>query len=308
MNEDTQPALTRYKRTKIAGLSLAVVLLSALIWFVFDDKERELFVPVVIGDLPAGLILATLPPKEVEVRVKGQHYRIKNLHPGRYQYTIDPSTLPVGLHPIALQANRFGFPEGVSVDRIHPDIILLKIEPEIKKQVPITVTLSGKPAAGYHVADAVSRPSSVILKGPESILQPLSQALTQSIDIAGLSASIKKAIGLDLPDNLAIDGKDTLFQAEVYLEEKIITKRYKEIIVEGIGTDRNHTIAPSSIQIEISGPMKVLERMDARTDINAYVDLKNLKPGVYVRPVAISLPLETILVSVNPKIFSITIK
>jgi len=308
MSDEKHPPLKRYRRAKVFGLCLGAGIIGFLVWSVFAGKDMDLFVPVDVADLPPGLALAGLPLKEVEVRVRGPKHLLRSLSGADYRYAIDTTDMSIGINRFPLQEDRFGFAEGISISRIHPATLILRVEKAVTKQVPVMVTLSGKPAAGYRIADAVARPSSVTLSGPESVLLPLEKAMTESIDISGISESVKKEIALNLAETLSIESSSDMFHAEIYLAERIVSKAFRDISVEGIGTHLDHTITPQTIHIEISGPMKVLERMDAGEDIRAYVDLKALEPGVYVRAASISLPLKTTLVSVDPEIFSVTIR
>lgn len=295
-------------KIKITGVCLAVGVLAFLVWSVSVSKEMTVFVAVDVGDLPPGLVLNDLTPGGVEVQISGPKYLIKTLSDTNHKLVLDPTGVTIGINRIELQKDRFPFPEGITVSHIHPSILTLKVEKAGRKQVPVMVSYSGDPATGYRVADAVARPSSVILSGPESALSSLDKAMTKPIDIQGLSESFRREIALDLSETFTIESSPDVFHAEIFLEEKTISRKFSDITVEGLGTSFKHSIRPQTINIEINGPMNVLEKMDADKDIRAYVDLKALAPGVYVRPAAISLPLNTILVAVTPEIFSVTIE
>ena len=51
-----------------------------------------------------------------------------------------------------LSANDFNVPRGVTVGRITPPVVHLRLEPVIKRTLPVSVRLSGKPAAGLGPA------------------------------------------------------------------------------------------------------------------------------------------------------------
>ena len=294
-------------RIKMTGVCLALVVLAFLVWSVSASKEMTVFVGIDVGALAPGLALKGLTPVGVEVQVSGPKYLIKTLTDINHRFVLDSTGATIGINRIELQKDRFPFPEGITISHVHPSVVTLKIEKLVRKQVPVMVSYDGKPSAGYRVADAVARPSSVVLSGPESILASVDRAMTKPIDIRGLAESLRREISLDLSETLTIEPSSDVFHAEIFIEERTISKQFSDITVDGLGTSFTYSIRPRTISIEISGPMNALEKMNVTEDIRAYVDLKTLAPGVYVRPVAISLPLDTTLVAVTPEIFSVTI-
>ena len=95
--------------------------------------------------------------------------------------------------------------------------------------------------------------------------------------------------------------------AEIFIEEKTDAKIYHDIPVEGRDTQYRYSVSPPGVNIEVKGPVNVLEKLYTEKGIKVYVDLKGLKPGVYVRRAAIALPLKTTLVSAEPEIFTVKI-
>ena len=49
------------------------------------------------------------------------------------------------------------------------------------------------------------------------------------------------------------------------------------------------------------------DKLDNEKGIHVYVDLKSLKPGVYIRRATITLPVKTTLIGVKPEIFTVKI-
>ena len=307
MTDSTRLPGNNPNKLKIAGVCLAMVVLALLVWSVSASKEMTVFVGVDVGALAPGLALNDLIPVGVEVQVSGPKYLIKTLSDTNHECVLDPTGVTIGINRIELHKDHFPFPEGITISHIHPSVVTLRIEKLVKKQVPVMVSYNGKPSAGYWVADAVARPSSVVLSGPESILSSVDKVMTKPIDIQGLAESMRREISLDLSETLSVEQLPDVFHAEIFIEERTISKQFNDITVEGLGTSFTYSIRPPTINIEISGPMNALEKMNATEDIRAYVDLKTLAPGVYVRPVAISLPLNTTLVAVTPEVFSVTI-
>jgi len=270
--------------------------------------ETDIFVAVGPDQIPSGLTLSGPPLKGIEVRVRGPKSTVLTLADINIRYVLDLSGVDVGVTSIPINSDRISLPMGVSIDKITPAFLTVKIEKEVTKELPVNIAYTGKPATGFSAVGAVAKPLSVTVRGPESILDPMTEIPTKPIDIKGLSESFKKEIALNLPENIEIVSPSGIVFAEIFIEETIITRAFKDIVVEGKDTPYSYSITPAAIHIEVKGPANILETLQDKQGIQVYVDLKGLTPGVYVRPAVITLPVNTTLVGVKPEIFTVKIK
>ena len=169
------------------------------------------------------------------------------------------------------------------------------------------IAFSGEPAAGFAVVNALAKPLSVILQGPENVLSSIEEILTKPIDIKGLSGSFKKEIALDLPEDIESAAHSGIILAEVFIKEKIVTQIITDIIVNGKGTSYDYSIKPPIIDIEVKGPGHIIGKLHKKTGVKVYVDLEGLNPGVYIRRATITLPVKITLIRVKPEIFTVKI-
>jgi len=295
------------KRRKWLGIFFLLGLFLFMYRILFSSEKIELSIPVELVNLPNSLVLTQRPAREIELLLEGPKYRVNNLADVDSRYVVDLSDASQGINRIPVQQDGFQFSRAFRIERIIPATLTLKAESAMIKEVPVMVAVSGKPAAGFIFVDAVARPSSVVLKGPEDFLGSIEKVMTQPIDINGLSEGYKKQITLDLDEMLEVAAPTGLFLAEIFIEKKVITKTFDNIPVKGRDSVFQYRIKPDSICMEISGPENILEKLDAGKNINVYVDLKDLKPGIYVKPAVITLPLETMLISVDTEIFTVAI-
>lgn len=243
----------------------------------------------------------------IEVRINGPKSKIKALSNLKLRYELDLSGVNNGFNSIPIDQDQIQLPGRVSIVKVSPAQVTVKIEKEIENKLPVKITLFGKPATGYMVASTIARPLSVTLRGPETVISSKEVALTKPINIKGLSESFKKEIALDIAAEVQIVGSSNIIFAEVLIEEKIAIKKIKGILVKGNETPYNYRITPPTIDIEVKGPANIIDKLDKENGINIYVDLKDLKPGVYIRRASISLPVKTTLMRVTPEIFTIKI-
>jgi len=298
-----------YSRRQIKWLFICLLLGAAafLLWSGCARQEADLFLPVETDGMPAGLTVTGPPLQGIDVRVRGSKSVLANLSDLKLRYSLDLSAVSLGVNKIAIDQKRITLPKGISVVKVHPAFITLRVEKEITKELPVVIAFTGKPASGYLVADAVAKPLAVILRGPENMLGPMKKILTKPVDLNGRSESLKKEIALDLAEEIESVAPAKIVQAQIFIAEKIVIRNYNDINVIGEGTPYTYEITPPKINIEVKGPLNVLEKLYAENGINVHVELKGLKPGVYVRRAAIALPVKTTLIGSKPEIFTVKI-
>jgi YbbR domain-containing protein len=279
---------------------------SLLIPFVFI-QEADIFLPITAEKVPKGLIVTDTPVKGMEVRVRGLKSVIRVLPRRKIHYTMDLSNVTVGVNTIMVRKDRVPFPKGVSVLKINPSVITVKVEKEIKKNLPIHISLIGKPANGFAVVRTKAEPASVTLGGSIAILGPMDEVSTKHININGLSGSFKKKVALNLKENLRLVDSSEIILAHVVIRERIVEKTFNNIPVIGKETPYAYHITPPTITIRVKGPSNSIEKLFEDKGIQAYINLEGLKPGKHKKRATITLPVKITLIDAKPEIFDITI-
>lgn len=294
----------------ILGIVLITGILAAFIWWRSPGsvlQETEIIIPVDLSRVPAGLTISGQEIKGIEVGVQGAPAALKALSNHKLKYAPEFYGLSEGTTSVVIDKALISLPKGLTILRVNPPSISFRVEKEINKQVRVNVSVSGKVASGYAVSASVSKPSSVILRGPTSALDPIDEVATKPVDVNGLSASIKKELALNLPEEVKVIFPSGVLLAEIDIQEKIITKKFETVPVTGKNSSFNYKISPRHITFEIQGPENILEKLHQENGLQASVDLKDLKPGVYVRHASISLPVKTTLTQVSPEVFTVTV-
>ncbi len=293
------------KKIKWLAVCIAIGIFAYFIWPAASLDETDILIPVGLDKIPSGLTITSFSPKNIEVRVRGPKFAIKNIYNLKLLYSADLSEVATGLNSVPVNLEHISFPEKLSIISVNPDFLDVVADIEIYKKVPVKVFYTGEPASNFFVSDTLAKPSSLILRGPEKLLHPIEKVLTKSVDISGASKFFKKEITLDLPEGIDIVFPSGVIHAEIFLKEKFSTKKFSNIPVKGKNTKYSYSITPSEINVEIKGPENILEKIKEK--INVYVDLKGLKPGIYVRRAVITLPVKTTLSGVEPEIFTVKI-
>ena len=279
---------------------------SLLIPYVFI-QESDIFIPIVSEKVPKGLIVTDMPFKGIAVHVRGLKSIVRALYRLKIRYTIDLSKVTIGVNIIPVRKARIPFPKGVSVLKINPTVIRVRVEKEIKKNLPVRISLTGTPANGFAVVNTKAEPASVTLRGSVATLGPMDEVSTKRLNITGRSGSFKKKMTLDLKENLRlVDSSEVIF-AHVVIGERVIDKIFNNIPVIGKQTPYVYRITPTTITIKVKGPSNLIEKLSEDRGIQAYIDLQDLKPGKYKKRATITLPVKITLIDAKPEMFDINI-
>lgn len=290
---------------RLFGILLGLLMCFCLPGRAANEHETDILVPIEPYKLPEGLTLVGPPLKEIEVRVQGARSALESLSLNKPRYNLDLSSVTIGVESIPINPDMLQMPDGVKITRVNPAYLTVRVDRRLKKQVPVTISVSGKPATSFYIDDFVAKPSTVMICGPETVLGSIDAILTKPIDIDGRSESFRKETALELEVGVEACASSGIILAEIYIAEKEVTRRFTDILVEGENTPFNFSISPPTITIEIKGPQKIVENLQPEKDIRVLVELKDLIPGVYVRRATITLPVKTSLVIVEPKLFTV---
>ncbi len=298
-----------YNRRNLFVLTLLVLAGMAFffLWPAPPLQETDLLIPINFGKAPAGLTVTGSPLKGIEVRIRGSESSIRSLSSHKLSYGVDLSSAEIGIRTFPIDKDLITLPKDIAIVKIDPSSLTVRVEKEITKELPVVISFADKPGKGFIVTNAIAKPASVIARGPEDILSPLERVSTKSIDLKGVSESFKKEIALSLPEHINVIFPSGILRAEVSISQKIDSRQIKDIPVKGKNTPYRYQITPSVISIEIRGPMNTLAKVQNGKEIQVYVDLKGLNPGVYHRRAAMTLPPSTTLVDARPELFTVRI-
>ena len=85
----------------------------------------------------------------------------------------------------------------MAITRIHPAQVVVVLQKQIKKTLPVKARVIGRPANGYQVDSIKVRPEVVEVAGPEEVIKELENLFTKSVDIGGRRDSLVQEVTLD---------------------------------------------------------------------------------------------------------------
>lgn len=292
------------------GIKLISVLCAIVLWFFVVGEEKAeigVTVPVEIVNIPQGLMIVNDVENGIDVRVNGPRSLIRQLANQKLSKSIDLTRAGPGLISFPIGPENLPLPRGVRVIRVRPTSITIFLERVKRKGVTVQAVVVGEPAPGYQVAGVTVEPQQVTVSGPESELAGLSRVWSKPIDVSGLTSSVRRPVGLDFKGYHLSAVSDVPLEALVQVEERVVTREFRDVPVRVMGAEYAYTVEPPRINLLVMGPMNAVRGLEVGEGLDVTIDIAGLKPGHYVRRALIKLPLNTTLVQSEPKLFEVDI-
>lgn len=294
----------------LGGSNLALKALSLVIavglWVAgHRDTERAIEVPVEFRNIPADLMVTDNRVDYVVLRLMGPRTLVSTLDANKVKLSLDLDGARSGAASYPLAAEEFNIPRGIAVARITPPVIHLRLEPVSKRTLPVSVRLSGKPLAGYRVAQATASPANVVVQGPADEVRRLAIMETVAVDVEETRGSIKRRV------RLSNDGKPltvTPDQVEVVvtIEEEQVTRTFEDLEVQAKDFNGVYRVVPPTVTLRVSGPKTSVEKLKL-TSNEVYLNLKGLSVGEHNVPLEFNLLPDVKVQEQKPQRFRVRI-
>jgi YbbR domain-containing protein len=295
-----------FKNLSIKFLSFILAL--ALWLYVTNQGKTEisLSIPVQFANIPKGLELLSSSAEYVTLRVWGARDKIRNLSPQKIKASIDLSNSKKGESIFYLTTDIFDLPQGVSIAKITPADIKVKLEETLIREVPIKPEYTGEPPYGYKIKKIRIRPTKAKIAGPVSVAKTIHKIHTNPIDISEMTEDSVKRVSLQLPKQPLRIIQATPFYAYISIEEIFGTKDFKGIPIN-INNSGDHVVVnPTAIKVVLKGPLAILRDLK-REDLVVKLDLMKKQPGTYHLPPSVELPDRLILEKLEPRLITVKI-
>lgn len=181
------------------------------------------------------------------------------------------------------------------------------------KTVAIRPNFTGQVAAGYWVKEVSLSPSVVVVTGSLDTLEKLSQLMTESISLAGLSQTSEIKSKLSLPAGVTASDNLTDVTVAITLEKTQTTKTISpEIVYLHLSSGlKVATITPAAFTATVAGNAETLSAL-AESSVKISVELASYQSAgrysVAVSTSSFTLPGGVTLVSFLPSAIDVTLE
>ena len=294
----------RLKRTVLdnLGLKLFSLIVSIALFTIVHGSEagqRSLYVPVVAMLPPdgAGKILVGELPDKVKITLSGSRSVVNSIN------AVDAVQMNLTDAPryYAFEPSLFGLPAGIDVQAT-PAALTLDWEPRQERKLPVRVQLSGVPEASLEIiGKPVATPNRVLVKGPRSSVEAMSELPTDLLAVGNLGAGTHRIRVplLSLPAQVTAVGASDV-TVELTLEAKREQRRLKRLTVAALNISGPATIRPSHVDVIVAAPERTLDELDP-DHVVPVIDF----PAGTADGVALSLPVQLRGVDENVRVVRI---
>jgi YbbR domain-containing protein len=181
------------------ALKLLSLLAAAGVWLWVSGEERLEFsfpAPLVLQNLPSPVALAADPPDEVMVRLRAPEVLLKSLSAGDIDARIDLAGLAAGEHAIPITAEQVRVPYGAEVVKVVPEVVTLRLEPRVVREVAVEPRVEGTVEEGFRVAEVSVEPDRVAVEGPEGAVNAVDRLGTARVPLEGRREPFTASVGV----------------------------------------------------------------------------------------------------------------
>ena len=152
-------------------------------------------------------------------------------------------------------------PDGVQIENVEPSRIPIRLERLIEQTRDVKVNLEGQPAEGYEVRSIEITPARVRVRGPQSHIESLPNAPTETISLDGRRETfVEGQIAIDVQDQKIIT-LDPIVSVRVQIEEQRVERTFANVPVRLSDANNEIPIEPNQASITVRAPRSIAERL-----------------------------------------------
>ncbi len=305
-------------RIGVTSLSDDVTVLSyspSTVSVTIDPRVRkEVPVRVEMGTPPDGLIVAEPRLSAKTVTAIGPASVLDQVDHARAAVRIDQSgvsvSTPVQLEAVDVRGAVIGPNQGVTLT---PDSVTVQIDvtpAETTKVVPVVASVAGTPGVGFVLGEVRVDSPVVTLEGLSGALGAVTEVVTGSVSIAGLTADATFTPDLVIPAGARLAGGQ---EATVTVSVTVTATDATRTLLVGaqcVNVAAGAACLPQTDQlaVTISGPGATLADLSA-ADLTVILDVGGIASGTrQITPAVPALPAGVTLLSISPGTVTVVVQ
>lgn len=266
---------------KKLNIFIASVIFAIILWgsiSLSDIFYTNVDVKLTLTNLPSGYTTGSPLPEKIQLRVKGQGWRLVSINVGpetefRVSVRGDSGRQNINLYDY-LESNRWLLSD-VEIINISPDSIRFFIERIITKKLPVISGLDLEFKPGYGLAsDIIFKPDSVLVSGPLSLLKNMTGIKTGDKLLTALDSRTETEVNLPWMNGFNYNAN----LIEVILDiQRIVDKQFENISVDVIDIPprKEVVLLPNKIGFNVRGGIEILGKLKP-DQFRAYVRYQSL--------------------------------
>jgi YbbR domain-containing protein len=288
------------------GLKALALIIAVGLWVAgHRDIERAIEVPLEFRNIPSDLMVVDNRVDYVVLRLMGPRTLISTLNASDLKLILDLEGAKSGSLSYPLASAYFNVPRGITVARITPPVLHVRLDPVARRTLPVSVRISGKPSAGYRITKIIARPENVSVQGPAEEVQRLSAIETIPVDVEDGRGVVERRARLS-NDGKTLSIAPDQVEVAITIEEEQATRSFEQVEVRAPDFTGVYTASPATVNLKLSGPKSIIEALKLSPK-EVQLDLQGLGVGVHNVPLKLNLPVEVTVVEQKPQRFQVRI-
>lgn len=247
----------------------AAVVFGTIVWLsvsMRDQYQVNILVPLTLESIPEGYAVRTPVPQNLQVRLRGDGWRLATLLLGPDLRLLMPySALVPGKHIVLVNevADRLALRPGIDVVDITPDTLAIELDHFTRTRVPVAVDCSLSFGDMYgEVGPMIVVPDSVLLSGAESVLKSIDSWKTEHQSFSNLHAPLDADIPLTLSTPYLLSVSPSAVRIHVNVEQ-FAEKEFTGLPVGilAVPKDREVMLVPPRIDVVVRAGMRQLSSL-----------------------------------------------
>jgi YbbR domain-containing protein len=190
-------------RTFLLAFTLALAVWVTAVTAANPDETQVLPNPIpieYIGQDPGLILTSGNSPIQVEIALRAPHSVWQSLLNGEtsIRAIVDLTGLGSGTHAVLVQVQIDARP--IRIISVTPQTYNLSLETQITRTVQIRLVLTGSPAIGYQIGDAIITPANVIITGAESLVSRIDH-IQATIDLTDARQNFNANVPIQVMDS-----------------------------------------------------------------------------------------------------------
>ena len=249
------------------NLKLLALGITFVLWFAVTGQKKPMskrITGVQLSFVHADkLEIGNDPPTTVDVTVTGSSDKLSQVNPMDLQATVLVGDYTSGDRVIRLSRERVkmdNLPDGVQIQGFQPAVISVRLEPIVERPVNVEIKLEGKVAEGYEVFAVTANPSRVRVSGPESHVNGIEKAPTESISLDRKKDSFDLGqVAINIPDQ-KVNVIDNVVQVHVEIGVRTTQRTFNRNDLPILATG-GEVVGPPLRSVTVSGPPSILDQL-----------------------------------------------
>lgn len=246
------------------GLKIFALVLAYMVWAFLsnpDEQVRDIDVPLDIEVAPT-MVVVEKDHQQVGVRVRGSGAYLARLEESRVNARIslrDVQEPGPRVEPL-LPEHIIGLPRGVVVDEILTQDVSVVLEPRIDKYVPVKGDIVEPKTPGFELVGSRTDPSTVLVRGPRSLVEGIAQLSTETIDLSARTSSGTATVRIVRPvtaRRLTFPRGDEV-RVRYVIREIGVDSRFEVDVVVPNGAER---VVPPRVTVYLQCPRDLCDRV-----------------------------------------------